>query len=193
MVPAAGQLRSNDERAATVSSHAAGTVGVMARSRAVVVAVAAVLLGSVSVGWWLGGHAPRPTLATVVQTIDGDTIVVRTGAGDELTVRLLGVDTPETHHPTKPVECFGPEAEAYTRGRLLGREVALEYDVERHDIYGRTLAYVTLDGRRYNDELLQLGYARLLVIPPNGDHARTMLREVVAARAEKRGLWGACE
>jgi micrococcal nuclease len=165
----------------------------MARSRAVVVAVAAVLLGSVSVGWWLGGHATRPTPATVVQTIDGDTIVARVSTGRELTIRLLGVDTPETHHPHKPVECFGPEAEAYTRARLLGREVALEYDVERNDIYGRTLAYVLLDGHRFNDELLQLGYARLLVIPPNGDHARTMLREVVTARAAKRGLWNACE
>jgi micrococcal nuclease len=165
----------------------------MARSRAVIVAVAAVLLGSVSVGWWLGGHVSRPTPATVVQTIDGDTIVVRTNDARELTVRLLGVDTPETHHPRKPVECFGPEAEAYTRARLLGRQVALEFDVERRDIYERTLAYVLLDGRRFNDELLTLGYARLLVIAPNGDHARTMLREVVAARAAGRGLWTACE
>jgi micrococcal nuclease len=165
----------------------------MARSRAVIVAVAAVLLGSVSVGWWLGGHASRPTPATVVQTIDGDTIVVRTGEGEQLTIRLLGVDTPETHHPHKPVECFGPEAEAYTRARLLGKQVALEFDVERHDVYDRTLAYVSVDGHRFNDELLSLGYARLLVIPPNGDHARAMLRDVVAARASKRGLWGTCE
>jgi micrococcal nuclease len=165
----------------------------MARSRAVIVAVAAVLLGSISVGWWLGGHASRPTLATVVQTIDGDTIVVRARSGAQLTIRMLGVDTPETHHPHKPVECFGPEAEAYTRARLFGKQVSLEFDVERHDIYGRTLAYVTVDGHRFNDELLSLGYARLLVIPPNGDHARAMLREVVAARAAKRGLWAICE
>jgi micrococcal nuclease len=165
----------------------------MARSRAVVVAVATVLLGSAVAGWWLAGLAPRPTYATVTETIDGDTIVVRTDVGDELTIRLLGVDTPETHHPRKPVECFGPEAAAYTRTRLLGQRVALTYDVERHDIYGRTLAFVTLDGQRYNDELLRLGYARLLVIAPNGAHARTMLREVVAARNAHRGLWGSCE
>jgi micrococcal nuclease len=106
---------------------------------------------------------------------------------------LLGVDTPETHHPRKPVECYGPEASAYTRARLLGRSVQLDLDVERHDIYGRTLAYVVLDGRRFNDELLELGYARLLVIAPNGDHARTMLREMLDARTAHRGLWGACE
>ena len=76
---------------------------------------------------------------------------------------------------------------------LFGQRVALTYDIERHDIYGRTLAFVALDGQRYNDELLRLGYARLLVIPPNGAHARAMLREVVDARNARRGLWGACE
>jgi micrococcal nuclease len=110
-----------------------------------------------------------------------------------MTVRLLGVDTPETHHPRKPVECFGPEAATYTRARLLGQPVTLVYDVERHDVYGRVLAYVTIGGERYNDELLRLGYARLLVIPPNGDHARRMLREMLDARAARRGLWGTCE
>jgi micrococcal nuclease len=164
----------------------------MARSRAVVVALAAVLLGSAAAGWWLGGHAARPTVVTVVDVLDGDTIVVRAAAGRDTTVRLLGVDTPETRHPTRPVECFGPEASAYTRQRLLGRRVALTYDVERRDRYGRDLAFVSLDGARFNDELLRLGYARLLVIPPNGDHARAMLRETLAARAARRGLWEAC-
>jgi micrococcal nuclease len=165
----------------------------MARSRAVVVAVVAALLGSAGAGWWLAGHAARPIPATVVDTIDGDTIVVRTVDARQLTIRLLGVDTPETHHPRKPVQCFGPEAAAYTRSRLFGRPVTLEYDVERHDIYGRTLAHVFVHGERFNDELLRLGYARLLVIPPNGAHARTMLREVLDARNAKRGLWGTCE
>jgi micrococcal nuclease len=165
----------------------------MARSRAVVVACAAVLLGSAAAGWWLAGRAPRPTVATVIDTLDGDTIVVRTDDARTLTIRLLGVDTPETHHPTKPVECFGPEAAAYTRARLFGQSVTLAYDVERHDIYGRVLAYVSIDGKRCNDELLTLGYARLLVIAPNGDHARTMLRSMLAARNAQRGLWGVCD
>ena len=55
-------------------------------------------------------------------------------------------DTPETHHPRKPVQCYGPEAAAYTTSRLFGQVVQLEDDVERHDIYGRRLAYVYLDG-----------------------------------------------
>jgi micrococcal nuclease len=167
----------------------------MARSRAVLVAVVATLLGSaaVSAGWWLAGHEPRPTPATVIRTIDGDTIVVRTDAGAQLTIRLLGVDTPETHKPNTPVQCYGPEASEYAHERLIGKRVALEYDLERHDVYGRTLAYVLLDGHRFDDELLRLGYARLLVIPPNGAHARTMLAEMLAARNARRGLWGACE
>jgi micrococcal nuclease len=70
--------------------------------------------------------------------------------------------------------------------------VRLESDVETHDRYGRRLAYVYVDGRRYDDELLRLGYARLLVIEPNTAHARTMLADELGARREKRGLWGAC-
>ncbi len=108
------------------------------------------------------------------------------------TIRILGVDTPETHHPTKPVQCFGPEASAYTHDRLLGRTVQLEDDVETHDVYGRRLAYVIVDGERFDDELLRLGYARLLVIPPNEMHARAMLQAELEARRAGRGLWGAC-
>jgi micrococcal nuclease len=161
----------------------------MTRTRVVVVAIlAAASLG----GWWLGqarGTATAPW--TVLEVLDGDTIrVARDRAVD--TVRLLGVDTPETHHPTKPVGCYGPEASAYTAARLTGREVVLEGDVEGRDRYGRRLAYVLVDGRRFNDELLELGYARLLVIEPNHAHARDMLREELAARRERAGLWGAC-
>ena len=161
----------------------------MARSRAVVVAVvAAASLG----GWWLGrGGRGTDHVVNVVHVVDGDTVVVDDGHGSE-TVRLLGVDTPETVHPTKPVQCYGPEASAFTKSRLLGRRVTLERDVEARDRYGRLLAYVLVDGRRFNDELLRAGYARLLVIAPNGSHARQMLDEELAARRAGRGLWGRC-
>jgi micrococcal nuclease len=167
----------------------------MARSRAVCVVLAAALLGSIGWGWYVGGRPTAGTRydATVVDTIDGDTVVVAFGDGTRATIRLLGVDTPETHHPTKPVQCFGPEASDHTRARLVGQRVGLERDVEAHDRYGRLLMYVYLDGARYNDELLRLGYARLLVIPPNGAHARTMLAEEFAARTAHRGLWSACQ
>jgi micrococcal nuclease len=162
----------------------------MARTRAVVVAIlAAASLG----GWWLGRYGPGAASerAVVTKVLDGDTIEVRIGSRTDV-VRLLGVDTPETHHPTKPVECFGPEAAAYTAARLTGRSVSLEGDVEPRDLYDRRLAYVSVDGRRFNDELLTRGFARLLVIPPNGAHARTMLAEELEAKREGRGLWGAC-
>lgn len=163
----------------------------MVRSRAVVVAI----LAAASVaGWWLG-QARRTASPTVrvVRAVDGDTIEVQTTAGARETVRLLGVDTPETHHPRKPVQCYGPEAATYTQRRLAGREVRLESDVETRDVYGRRLAYVIVDGQRFDDELLRRGYARLLVIPPNGAHARVMLHEELDARLARRGLWGVCE
>jgi len=165
----------------------------MARSRAVIVVfVATVLAWSALAGWSLGHGAHGQTSATVIRTLDGDTIEVRLASGATDTVRLLGIDTPETHHPTKPVQCYGPEAAAYTHARLLGRPVQLESDVVTHDIYGRRLAYVILEGARFDDELLRLGYARLLVIPPNEAHARTMLETELAAKHAKRGLWGSC-
>jgi micrococcal nuclease len=166
----------------------------MARSRAVRVTIAVALLGSAAWGWYRGGVATAGTTydATVIETIDGDTVVVRFDDGVVDTVRLLGVDTPETHHPDRPVECYGPEASEYTRSRLLGQRVVLERDVESRDVYGRFLAYVRIDGARFNDELLRLGYARLLIIPPNGEHGRAMLDAELEAEHHSLGLWSAC-
>jgi len=169
---------------------------VMARSRAVVVATvlaAASVLGASALGWWLGGLArTAEPEARVVEVIDGDTMVVAFANGATDTVRFLGVDTPETVHPTKGVQCFGPEASAFTKHALTGRVVRLESDVEQRDIYGRRLAYVWADGHRFNDVLLRRGYARFLVIPPNGAHAREMLAAELDARHHHRGLWGRC-
>ena len=91
------------------------------------------------------------------------------------------------------MQCYGPEASAYTARRLFGQLVRLEDDVERHDIYGRRLAYVYLDGRNFEEELLRKGYARLLVIEPNHAHARAFLDDELNARAHRVGLWGMCE
>jgi micrococcal nuclease len=160
------------------------------RSAAVVVAV---LACASAVGWWLG-DAQRGTKpeVRVVDVIDGDTVVVAFADGRTDIVRLLGIDTPETKHPTKGVECFGPEAAAFTTEHLLDRVVRLESDIERRDVYGRRLAYLTVHGTRFNDVLLRRGYARFLVIPPNDRHGRTLLTEELDARHHHRGLWGAC-
>ena len=102
--------------------------------------------------------------------------------GRDEKIRLLGVDTPEVVDPRKPVQCFGHVASAFTKSQLEGRRVMLELDAEARDKYGRLLAYVLVDGHRFDDELLGVGYARFLVIPPNGSHAR-----VCCARSCGRG------
>ena len=123
--------------------------------------------------------------ARVIEVIDGDTLVVELPDGSTDTVRILGVDTPETHHPTKGVE-FRSEAAAHTQA-FTGRDVRLVGDVEPRDIYGRRLAYVIVDGHRFDDELLRKGYARLLVIDPNRAHARDLLAAELTARRAKGG------
>jgi micrococcal nuclease len=154
--------------------------------------VVAVLAAASVLGWWFGEQRRAANEQyRVLQVLDGDTIVVARGDARD-TIRLLGIDTPETHHPTKPVQCYGPEASDYTTARLHGQLVRLEDDVETHDIYGRHLAYVYLNGERFEDELLTKGYARLLVIEPNHAHARDMLLEELDAKRRGEGLWGAC-
>ncbi|HKY77835.1 MAG TPA: thermonuclease family protein [Acidimicrobiia bacterium] len=156
--------------------------------------VLVVVLAASLAGWRLGmarSGGDSPTVR-VVAVVDGDTVDVAWGGRRER-VRLLGVDTPETVDPDRPVGCYGPEAAAFTHRSLQGRAVRLQFDRERRDRFGRLLAYVDVDGRRFNDELLAGGYARLLVIPPNGRHARVMLDQELEARSARRGLWGACD
>jgi micrococcal nuclease len=170
----------------------------MARSRAVarglpvVPVIVAALLGSIGWGWYSGGRVAAHIPATVIRDVDGDTVIARFGDGHVEKIRLLGVDTPEVVDPRKPVQCYGHIASAFTKSHLVGRHVTLELDAEARDKYGRLLAYVIVDGHRFDDVLISRGYGRFLVIPPNGSHARAMLREELAARAARRGLWGAC-
>lgn len=92
------------------------------------------------------------------RVIDGDTIVVEIDGRQEK-VRLIGVDTPETVHPNKPVERFGKEASNFTKMMTEGKRVRLEYDWQRQDKYGRILAYVHLeDGIFLNAEIIKQGY-----------------------------------
>jgi micrococcal nuclease len=131
--------------------------------------------------------------ATVLGVVDGDTIEVSV-AGQRETVRLIGIDTPETHHPTEPVQCFGPEASEATRALLPdGTRVRLERDLEPRDHYGRLLAYVyRVDGTFVNLELARQGAADALSISPNTAHAAAVRAAVAEARRAERGLWGAC-
>src|SRR5690349_739041 len=129
----------------------------MARLRVACVVLAAALLGSAAWGRCAGADGATTFNATVVKTVDGDTVDVQVSPSRVERVRLLGIDTPETKDPRKPVQCYGPEASAYTHQRLFGRAVRLETDAEVHDKYGRLLAYIYVDGARFDDELLRLG------------------------------------
>lgn len=132
--------------------------------------------------------------AVVVHVDDGDTIDV-TLDGTRQRVRFIGIDTPETKKPNTPVQCYGPEASAFTIGLLPeGTEVTLVRDAEARDPYGRLLAYVyrSADGLFVNRALADGGYARALSIEPNTAHADELGAAVDAARRARVGLWGAC-
>lgn len=163
----------------------------MARSWAGFVAVA---VASCAGAARMAAQAPGAASisVSVVHVVDGDTIVVAGPTGGRETVRVLGINTPETVDPRRGVQCFGPEASAYTKARLTGRTVQLHTDTETRDRYGRLLARVMLDGESYALELLRLGLARYYVIPPNDGDARSLLRAETEARSARRGVWGAC-
>jgi micrococcal nuclease len=141
-----------------------------------------------------GGASGDPSVGEVTKITDGDTIHVEIGGGDE-TVRLIGIDTPESVDPRSPVECFGKEASAHLAELLpLGTEVRLVRDVEARDRYDRLLAYVyrVSDDLFVNLQQARDGYAQQLTIPPNVAHADDFTAAVAEAREAGRGLWSAC-
>ena len=156
-----------------------------------VLAVAAAALVALGARHAIAGDGPPPAGGVVERVVDGDTVIVRADGG-ALRVRLLGIDTPETVDPDRPVGCFGPEASAYTKHLLTGRSVTLVYDRELHDRYGRLLAYIYLGGKFVIAALVELGYARTMSIPPNTAHAGELASLERRAALDGRGLWGAC-
>jgi micrococcal nuclease len=128
--------------------------------------------------------------ATVVRVVDGDTIQVRIGGRLEK-VRYIGVNTPEVHHPTKGEEPGGREATEVNRGLVEGKPARLELDVQERDRYGRVLAYVWVGDVMINAELVRLGYAQVMTVPPNVRYQTLFLRLAREAREAGRGLWAA--
>ena len=129
----------------------------------------------------------------MVRVVDGDTIVVDRGRGEER-VRYIGVDTPETVHPSVPVEWMGKEASAANRKLVEGREVVLESDVSDTDRYDRLLRYVWVrDGGAWtfvNLALLAGGYAQVVTYPPDVRYVDLYLAAQADARNHGAGLWG---
>ena len=172
--------------------------GVMARGVAAVAVVLVLLTGcgrgagpSVPAASPAQGGLPSGVDVVVTKVVDGDTIDVSGGER----VRLIGVDTPETKDPRRPVGCYGAEASKFTASVIPpGTPVRLVGDAESRDKYGRLLAYVyrRADALFVNAELLRRGYAQLLTIPPNIAHTDEFTAIARDARAGSQGLWGAC-
>lgn len=135
----------------------------------------------------------------VKRAIDGDTLQLENGQK----VRLIGIDTPEMHESDKlyrdsartkesvtAIQKLGRRAYEFTKHLVEGRQVSLEFDIERRDKYNRFLAYVYLkDGTFVNAEIIKQGYASLMTIPPNLKYSDLFLKLYQEARQNKRGLW----
>jgi micrococcal nuclease len=144
---------------------------------------------------------PGLTPATVTRVVDGDTIEVEI-AGQEYTLRYIGINTPETVDPRRPVECFGREASDFNKQLALGEAVGLEKDVSETDQFGRLLRYVWLGGpstgsgqaEMVNATLVREGYAQASAYPPDVKYQDFFSSLQAEAAGAGRGLWGAvCE
>jgi len=156
------------------------------RATMIIVALVLALLNYYGVG-------QDQNLHQVLSVADGDTILVDM-FGETETVRFIGVDTPETHHPSKPVQCFGPEASDFMKNKLEGEYVRLEVDPlsDNRDRYGRLLRFVyTKDGELVNQTLVAEGYG-FAITGFNHSKMLSFVGAETTAESERRGLWGAC-
>lgn len=127
--------------------------------------------------------------AVVVRVIDGDTIQLQDGR----TLRYIGIDTPETKHPTVGKECYGDQASRRNLELVEGQTVQLEKDVSETDRYQRLLRYVWLNDRMINEQLVAEGYATAVSFPPDIRHQAELQAAEQEAREAGLGLWSACQ
>ena len=121
----------------------------------------------------------------VVYIYDGDTVKLSNGEK----VRYIGIDTPEMNYNNPPAEYFAQEAKEYNAKLVLGKKVKLEFDAVKRDKYGRLLAYVYIDGKHISQDMIERGFAKVLMIPPNLKFADYFLTLQNLAKEEKRGIW----
>jgi micrococcal nuclease len=135
-----------------------------------------------------GGSSCGPAHAHVASVIDGDTILLDDGEK----VRYLLVDTPESVNGA--TDCYGHEAAQLNADLVAGKDIDLAYDdAQCKDIYGRLLAYVTVDGREVNALEVERGYACVLYIPPAGTDRKAEFEALeTTAKAKMAGMWSAC-
>lgn len=141
------------------------------------------------------GEANKSSTTTykVERVIDGDTFEVDNN-GRAIKVRYVGIDTPETVDPRRPVGCFGKEASAEDKSLLEGKSVRLKKDVSETDKFGRwlRLVYLPLDNGTelfVNDYLIREGFAKIDTIPPDITFASRFLSAQQEAQKNQRGLW----
>ena len=126
----------------------------------------------------------------IERVVDGDTLLLASGP----TVRLIGVNTPETVKPDHPIEPFGPEASQFTRAFLSAGQVRLTFDRERLDRYGRQLAYAWVGERMLNEELLRAGLARYEPQFHYSAAVKQRFRQAEQeARQQQKGIWSTQE
>lgn len=167
-------------------------------STAVVAIVGLLLLFAQSQGWLkpISDQAAtnQPGLYSVSRFVDGDTVVVKMNGVDQK-IRLIGVDTPETHKPNTPVQCYGPAAAAYTKSQLAGVKFRLVSDSQstNYDRYGRLLRYIVLtDGTNFNKQLIANGYGFYYPYFPF-DKSDEFAAAQQAAQDSTKGVWGNCK
>ena len=147
-----------------------------------------ILLAVLATGCSTPGSECGPSSGTVERVIDGDTIVLTTG----VKIRYLLINAPETTNGHN--DCYGANASQFNSDLVLGKTVDLAYDVQCEDVYGRTLAYVSVAGQEVNTLMIQRGFACLLHISPDGDARAAEFKGYEDdAKAAKRGLWAACD
>ena len=124
----------------------------------------------------------------VLEVVDGDTIIIDDGMKSR--VRYLGIDTPELARPDSPGDPLGAEAKEFNRKLVGGKDVRLEFDEEKYDVYGRLLAYVYADDVLVSSEMLRAGLATPLIIEPNRRHEGLLMEAAAEARQKRKGVWG---
>lgn len=136
--------------------------------------------------------AGETEIVTLDKCVDGDTANFKTSSGTVYKTRFLAVDTPETVHPTKEVEAYGKEASDYTCETLTNaKEIKLEYDdnSDREDKYGRTLAWVWVDGVLLQQSLVEKGLAEVAYLYDDYQYTSLLQDAEVVAKANKVGQW----
>lgn len=181
-------------------------LSIKGKNRLLLIIIFLIILGLWMVGAGLAGqqvNVPQATTSAtpvledeevkVKNVIDGDTIELNTGQK----VRYIGVDTPETVDPRRPVACFGKEAGEENKKLVQGKTILLEKDISEVDKYGRLLRYVYLkldDGSTLfvNDHLVRQGFAQVSTHPPDVKFTKQLVSAEKEARESSRGLWQKC-